>query len=74
MQHMVRATGLLLLFILPMSGYAAEGVVPAAANGFNPAISLILSGWSLKRTAIVSLPTIPRVIWNAAASPRSVFW
>ncbi len=44
MQHTIRAAGLLLLFILPVSGHGAEGAAPAAANAFNPAISLILSG------------------------------
>jgi hypothetical protein len=44
MQHTMRAAGLLLLFIPPVSGHGAEGASPAAANAFNPAISLILSG------------------------------
>jgi hypothetical protein len=44
MQHAIRAAGLSLLFILPVSGQGAEGATPTAANTFNPAISLILSG------------------------------
>ena len=46
MQSSIKACGLLLLFIAPVSGHAVDmvGASPSAASAFNPEIALILSG------------------------------
>ena len=46
MQSSIKAGGLLILFIVPVSGHAADamGAGPSAVSAFNPEIALILSG------------------------------
>ena len=46
MQSSIKAGGLLLLLITPVSGHAVDplGASPSAASAFNPEITLILSG------------------------------